>query len=98
MTVVPMARPVPYKELRARKAILGLCDADIATAVGTCTGAHITHILSAKTSPRLSECYKIMDAMGIPRDEFCRYWPADPYEPSATYMDPRTPRRASGRK
>lgn len=98
MTAIPKARPVPYQALRARKAILGYRNEDITNAIGTCSRAHIDQILAAKTVPRLSECYRIMDILGIPRGEFTRYWPADPYEPSDVYADPNTPRRASGRK
>ena len=84
-------------QIRAAMARAGISNARLADALGDRGPSYISAILLGKTSPRLSECYRIMDVLGIPREEFTRCWPDDPFARADAYMDPSAPRKASGR-
>ena len=97
MTATPMARKVAYQEIRAAMARSGVAARELAAALDDRSQPYLCAVLAGKTSPRLTECYKIMDYLGLPREDFTRYWPDDPYQRADAYMASDAPRKAGGR-
>lgn len=80
MTIIPQTRGQAYKRLRFAIKGRGYKIVPFINQVTKISYSVIDQRMAARQPWRLSEMYKLMDALNIPHDQLHKIFPADPYE------------------
>lgn len=80
MAIIPQTRGQAYKRLRFAIKGRGYKIGPFVHRITKISNSAIDQRMAAKQPWKLSEMYKLMDALEIPHDQLYKIFPADPYE------------------
>lgn len=69
----------PYQKLRVALFANDITQLELAEEMG-CHFTHISVLMRGRSDWRLSECYKVLDIIGVPHDQLPEYFPQKPFE------------------